>query len=155
LAASLVINGALESVNWIWTTALGFVSTLSLATGLIAAAGAFLLSLFKPMFTRIAGTSSLMLRWVAVGLDLVALILAVLGAFYISGPVLFFLDMFAVLIGLGGLAFYAVESANPVQQGLDVISSVSVVFEEVVVYGTVPVASAAMVEHVLTGKDNG
>jgi hypothetical protein len=148
LVAEYLIAETMESFGWVETSTVEFFKGVGIVVSTLAGIGKAALSAYKIYRDNIILKRTPWWRWLGFGMSIVSLLL-VLGAgmFNLSGRQLFMADLLGIALGFGGLLIYWTESLNAPNQVMDALSSVGATVEKVVVYCTLPLAFARVIDH--------
>ncbi len=151
LVAEYLIAATVESFEWVSQQTVSWFKGIGVVVSTIAGIGKSALGLYKIYRTYALGRIPAIWRWIALGMEVLGLILVMAAAaFNPDGGLLFFLDILGFTLSVGGLLIYYTEGLNPLQRVLDEPTPMSVTVEKVVAYCTPPIAMAKIVVHAQT-----
>ena len=153
MGAGIVLTELLEDLGWLEATTVALVQSVSYPLTLVSIGSAILFKLSGIVYsTYYRGKTTPMKGWFSIGLSLGALLLAVLGPGFSSGPVLAVLEFVSLGLAITGLAGYFVDSRTTIRKAIDIPSDLAIWFEKAVAYVTPALILARIGGHV-SGQD--
>ena len=153
LTASVLLNEVLDSYLWVEDAAVKTLKGIGVAATLISGVGEVAFGLYKAFHESSLTHRTPLARWFAVGMALLSIFLVTAAdVFNVRGPALFVADVLSVCVAWGGMMVYFLESGKTEQKAADLLSSLGVVFEQAVVFGSLPVSTGEMLLDAAEGK---
>ena len=140
-----LVTQILDSTSWVEQATTDFLKGLGFSGTAIAGGSEIAFGIYQAISAKSLTHRTPWVRWFAVGMSMLSLFILTAGvAFNLVGGLLFVSDLLSVTIAWGALMVYFIESEKGVQKAADLPSTIGVAFEKIVVFGTIPVATATM-----------